>query len=120
QVVPVTIKPGDEITIFNWIYNSYHYYNEGFGSQNLAGFGSTEKNIMRFAENRSPDIDYITFTQDSILFGVLFIAALLNFFVFLIVRERVFLYFSLYLVLMGTGRMLFEFYFIFLREHRVF
>ncbi len=62
---------------------------------------------------------YIDAVQDSILFGILFFAGVFNFFFFLIVKERVYLFFALYVFCLGVGRMFYEAYFVFLREYRL-
>jgi signal transduction histidine kinase len=48
----------------------------------------------------------------------MFFAAILNFFFFLVARERVYLYFSIYLLISGINRMNVEFYYAFFREFR--
>jgi signal transduction histidine kinase len=118
QVIPIVIKSGGEVVVYNRIFNNYGYF--FFRPKVPIGFNSTEKKVQKFAESGSNPFDYIEFIHDSIFFGILFFAAILNFFFFLTVREWVFLYYSVYLLLLGIGRMPDECYYLFLRESRVF
>ena len=59
---------------------------------------------------------YFSAVHDSILFGILLFACIINFFFFLIVKERVYLWFALYVFFLGIGRMFYEAYFVFLRD----
>ena len=113
KLIPVVLKPGEEIVIYNRIYNSYAFY---YFTDNVAvSFGSTITALHNYAQHESL---YLTNVHNSILFGVLLFAALFNFFFFLVVRERIYLYFSIYLICLGVGRMGNEFYYVFLRDFR--
>ncbi|HEY2580607.1 MAG TPA: ATP-binding protein [Mucilaginibacter sp.] len=115
RIIPLSLKPGQELMIYQRIYNHYIFYSD---PNNISiGFGSTMGDIQEYVKSDSLYIEYI---HDSILFGLLLFAALFNFFFFRVSRERVYLYFSVYLVFIGLGRMSNEFYFVFLREYRVF
>ncbi len=113
KLIPLVLKPGEEIIIYNRIHNSYSFYY--FTDDVSVSYGSTVANLHNYATN---DSLYVTNVHDSILFGILVFAALFNFFFFLVVREKVYLYFSIYLLCLGGGRMGNEFYYVFFREFR--
>jgi two-component system, NtrC family, sensor kinase len=114
--IPVVLKPGEVLTIYNRVYNSYLF---PFSPSKYAiVFNSTNKILQ---QNERLDMSlYANSVQNSILFGILLFAFAFNVFFFLIVKERVYLYFALYVLLMGLGRVVIENYFVFLREVRFF
>ena len=114
--IPVLLKPGEVVTIYNRVYNTY-LFPISPGKYSIV-FNSTKKILQ---QNEKLDLSlYINSVHNSILFGILLFAFAFNFFFFLIVKERVYLYFALYVFIMGLGRVLFENYFVFLREARFF
>jgi two-component system, NtrC family, sensor kinase len=114
--IPVLMKPGEELIVYNRVHNSFLF---PFSPSKYSIFFSGSKKILE--QNYVQDESlYISAVHDSILFGILLFACVFNFFFFLIVKERVYLYFALYVFFLGTGRMLFETYFVFLRESRFF
>jgi two-component system, NtrC family, sensor kinase len=112
--IPVIMKPGEELVVYNRVHSSFIF---PFTLNEYSIFFSASKKILEqsYVEDESL---YISAVHDSILFGILLFACVINFFFFLIVRERVYLYFALYVFFLGIGRMLFETYFVFLREFR--
>ncbi|HYJ63026.1 MAG TPA: 7TM-DISM domain-containing protein, partial [Parafilimonas sp.] len=112
QVFPVILKPGEELIIYDKVYNSYNYFfSPGVFS---IGYSNTEKlNEQSYFDTQS---SYSKAIHDSILFGSLSFAALISFFFFLIVRERVYFYFSLYMLNLSLGRIGNEFHFIFFKN----
>ncbi len=114
--IPVIIKPGEELIVYNRVHSSFIF---PFTLSEYSVFFSSSKKILEqnYVEDESL---YISAVHDSILFGILLFACLFNFFFFLIVKERVYLHFALYIFFLGIGRMLFETYFVFLRESRFF
>ena len=113
QLVPITLKPGEQAIIYNRIYNTYSFYY--FTDHAEVSYVPESVALEHYASN---DTRVITDVHDSILFGILVFAALFNFFFFLVVREKVYLYFSIYLLCLGTGRMGDEFYRVFFRDFR--
>jgi two-component system NtrC family sensor kinase len=123
QAIPVTLKTGTSITVVNRVSNNYQwrqcaiyfsnlkFFSDGFSN----GFASTNTILTEPSKNGSFYIDSVF---DATLLGILVLAAILNFFFFLIVRERVYLFFSIYLLLFGIGRVGREFYFTFFRDFR--
>jgi two-component system, NtrC family, sensor kinase len=115
KYVQVVLKPGEELTVYNRISNSYFlvYFSPGYS----IGYSDAKKIL---AQNYVQDeFLYTTAVHNSILFGILLLACVFNFFFFLIVRERVYLFFALYVLCLGIGRMPWETYFVFLREFRI-
>jgi two-component system NtrC family sensor kinase len=116
KYIPVVLKPGEELTVYNRIYNSYIFFFTPDSYTNVLSF--TRKTLEQ--NNVMDESLYIDGVHNSVLFGILLFACLFNFFFFLIVKERVYLYFALYVLLLGLGRMPVEAYFVFLSEFRVF
>ncbi|HZZ75682.1 MAG TPA: 7TM diverse intracellular signaling domain-containing protein, partial [Puia sp.] len=112
--IRVTMKPGEVLTVYNRVNNSYIF---PFSPNTYSiGFSSPKK---VFEQNYIQDESiYIDAVHDSILFGILLFACVFNFFFYLIVKERVYLWFALYVFFLGIGRMFLETYFVFLRESR--
>jgi two-component system, NtrC family, sensor kinase len=112
--IPVILKPGEELTVYNRVHNTFIF---PFTSGKYSIFFDVSKKILeqKYVQDESL---YISAVHDSILFGILLFACVFNFFFFLIVKERVYLYFALYVFFLAIGRMLFETYFVFLRESR--
>ncbi len=114
--IPVLMKPGEELIIYNRVHNSFLSLDT---SIKYSIFFSSSKKILE--QNYVQDESlYISAVHDSILFGILLFACVFNFFFFLIVKERVYLWFALYVFFLGIGRMYWETYFVFLRESRFF
>ena len=113
QLVPVTLKPGETVSIYNRIHNSYTFY---YFTDIVDVSFKIESEAFRYYANNEGNV--ISYVHDSIFFGVLIFAAFFNFFFFLVVKEKVYLYFSIYLLCLGVGRMGDEFYFVFFREFR--
>jgi two-component system, NtrC family, sensor kinase len=117
--LPLTIEPGEELLFYNR--TCYDYFNSFIASsppQNfLIIYGFTDRVIAHnYIEDES---HYFNSVHDAFLFGAMLLAAIFNFLFFLIVRERVYLYFALYVFFLGFGRFNIEseFYHVFLREH---
>jgi two-component system, NtrC family, sensor kinase len=113
--VPLLMKPGEELIVYNRVYNSYNTLISP--SKYFIGFSDAKK-ILKQSYVQDETL-YVNGVHNSILFGILLFACIINFFFFLIVKERVYLWFALYVLFLGIGRMLFESYFVFLREYRV-
>src|SRR5579863_830017 len=116
QYIPVVMKPGEELTVYNRVNNSFLF---PFTSTKYSIFFSASRKVLE-QHYVQDEFLYISAVHDSILFGILLFACVFNFFFFLIVKERVYLFFALYVFFLGTGRMLFETYFVFLRASRFF
>ena len=95
NVVTVTIQPGEELEI----YDRKHYENPVSPAYFKLWFG-TEKYIyhrLLANENFVPESSI----NASFYFGFYLLSALFNFFFFLVMRERVYLYFALFLFSMS-------------------
>ena len=114
--IPVLMKPGEELIVYNRVYNSNLFL---FSPIKYSIFFNASKKILEQSYVQDESL-YISAVHDSILFGILLFACVFNFFFFLIVKERVYLFFALYVFFLGIGRMFFETYFVFLRESRFF
>jgi len=115
--MPLTIEPGEVVVIYNRAYYDYFNYNYTDPRQFIISFGSTEKAILQnYVVNES---HYFNSVHDSFFFGVMLLAAIFNFFFYLIIRERTYFYFACYVFFLGFGRFNIdsEFYLVFLREH---
>ena len=110
--IPLILQPNEEMAIYLRAHSSF-----------LDSYSSGDYPIyILFTAKQVEYIEYqmgsyfVNGVHDSILFGLLLFAAIFNFFFFLIVREKVYLLFSVYLISLGIGRMSTEFFFVFLRE----
>jgi two-component system, NtrC family, sensor kinase len=112
---PLVIKPNEELIVYNRIYNTpfLWWHSNAFP----IAFHSTRK-MMEKADFEAAKL-YLGGIHDAILFGILFFACLLNFFFYLVSKERVYLLLSLFLIDLGVGRMPEESYLVFFREWRV-
>ncbi len=111
--IPFEVGPGGQLVVYEWKYNKYR-------SRAIeVGFKSTEKlmqEIYVIAETGT-----LNAIHDTFIFGVLAFASLFIFFFYLIIREKVYLYFSLYLLSLAIGRfnINYEMYFVFFKEFPV-
>ncbi len=104
RLISLELKPGEKIIIYRRIYNTYHF---AFGPPSpshhfFVGFGSTEKLMQKIYT--SSQTQYFGAIHDIFIFGVLAFASLFIFLFFLIIHEKVYLYFSLYLFALAIGR----------------
>jgi signal transduction histidine kinase len=115
--LPVTIEPGQTLVIYKRNYYHYFVFYYTFPKQFFVAYGFTDKVIAQNYINN--ETHYFTSVHDSFFFGAMLLAAVFNFFFFLIVRERMYLYFALYVFFLGFGRFTIEneLYHVFLREH---
>ncbi len=92
--VPLSIDPGQEITLYVRLYVNYYYYTNSFRPKNLSlAYGSKEKFIDSYGvQNLTRAV------QGALLFGILMIAVIYNLFFFWTVKERIYLYFLLFLL----------------------
>ena len=114
--IPVTMKPGEEMIVYNRVHNSFVF---PFSSSTYSILFGGSKKILEQSYTQAESL-YISAVHDSVLFGIILFACVFNFFFFLIVKERVYLYFALYVFFLGIGRMVVETYLVFLTEHRFF
>jgi signal transduction histidine kinase len=113
--LPVTIEPGQTAVLYKRIYFHQVIFYNTHPKQFFIAYGFTDKVIT---QNYIKDEGhYFKGIHDSFFFGVMLLAAVFNFFFFLIVRERMYLYFALYVFFLGFGNFNEEFYHVFLREH---
>jgi two-component system NtrC family sensor kinase len=110
--IPVVLKPGEEVTVYEKVVFDYR----ATRPQPLeAGFVSTEKLVRNsYVEN---DTFLFKTILGSFLIGLLFFAATFNFFFFLVVRERVYLYYSLCLMAGSVNEYHAIFFHVFFRDH---
>lgn len=101
RLIPIVIKPFEQLIVYRRIYNTYKFFRSP-ESNFWVGFSSTAKVFEQDLANA--ETKYFNTVQDSFIFGVLLFASLFIFFFFVIVREKVYLYFSLYLLSLGLGR----------------
>jgi two-component system, NtrC family, sensor kinase len=92
--VPLSLDAGQEVTVYVRYYINYYYYISYLRSNNLnLTYGSQEKFINSFSEQ-----NIFATIQEALLFGILIIAVIYNLLFFWTVRERLYLYFSLFLL----------------------
>src|SRR4029077_8484961 len=107
--ITYTIQPGEELLIYER--DSFNYainYELDFLEINV---GFTDKVMQDYDDNNYPSV------LPSLLFGFFLLAALFNIYFFLVVHERVYLFFSL--MLLGRGLPLLLDNIVFLPEHPV-
>jgi two-component system NtrC family sensor kinase len=114
QFIPIELEAGEELVVY------HRLFHRGGFSAFWVGFHPTEK-VMQHVYLDS-DINYLNGIHDSFIFGVLAFASLFFLFFFIIVKEKVYLYFSLYLMALGIGRFNTnqEMYDVFFREYPSF
>jgi len=118
---PFVMKEGETLIFYNRqhyntnIFSPSYFYPRKF----LFAYGFTDKVIQKYYVD--DETHYFNSVHDSFFLGAMLLAAVFNFFFFLIVRERMYLYFALYVFFLGFGRFNIEaeFYHLFLREHPV-
>jgi two-component system, NtrC family, sensor kinase len=115
--MPLVIDSGATLEILNRVYFDYFTQNFTFPKKLNIYFGSTEKGILQ--NSVVNESHYFNSVHDAFLFGFMLLAAIFNFFSYLIIREKTYLYFALYVFFLGFGRFNIdsEFYLVFLREH---
>ncbi|PWT70258.1 MAG: hypothetical protein C5B59_21005 [Bacteroidetes bacterium] len=113
-LLPLRISPGEVVTIYNRISNR-SLARSFWAAPPVSPSFSLSTNLTPEL-NQSLESQYSLAVHDSILFGILLFASILNMIFFLIGRARIHLYFSIYMVLLGIGRMPDELYAVFLRE----
>jgi signal transduction histidine kinase len=120
--ISTAIKAGEVLTVYERA--NYDYFNF---STSLIVLQSTRSFYVEYGFTNKviktnyilDESHYFLSIHDSFLFGLILLAAVFNFFFFLIVRERVYLYFALWVFCLGFGRfnMGSEFFHVFLREY---
>lgn len=113
--VPVVIKPNEQLLVYNRVYNPPFWW---WHSNSIPNTFYSAKKMMEKADLDAAKL-YLGGIHDAILFGILLFACLLNFFFFLVSKERVYLFLSLLLINLGVGRMVDESYLVFFREWKV-
>jgi signal transduction histidine kinase len=110
RLVPIMIKQDQKVIIYRRIFMSYHFYHP---NTILTGFHSAA-DIYLMSQKR-----YFGAIHNIFIFGVLAFASLFIFFFFIMVHEKVYLYFALYLFVLGVGRFNTnaEMYDVFFRDH---
>jgi two-component system, NtrC family, sensor kinase len=92
--VPLSINPGQEITMYVRFYINYCYYTNHFRPKKLGLFyGSKEKFVNDYHKSY-----LLPAIKEAFLCGILIIALIYNLFFFWTVKERLYLYFSLFLL----------------------
>jgi sensor histidine kinase YesM len=109
STVTYTLPPGQELLIYE---RDYYGPLADKPSAVQIDFGYTDKVLQKYFSQEDPSM------LPSFLFGLLVLAALFNIYFFLIVHERVYLFFSLMLLGRGFSRFIEESY-IFLPGHPV-
>jgi hypothetical protein len=116
--ISTVIKAGEVLTVYERAYYDYFNFSVIAPARSFyVEYGFTNKVIKtNYILDESP---YFLSIHDSFLFGLILFAAVFNFFFFLIVRERVYLYFAIWVFFLGFGRFNVgsEFFNVFLREH---
>jgi two-component system, NtrC family, sensor kinase len=103
NLVPIVIKRGEEILVYNRSSN----YRAWVNGQIVVDFLGTELEISReLDEYNNPPGDYYTGNEllEAFMIGLLFISIFFNLFCFGVVREKTFLYFSLFLLFLCINR----------------
>jgi len=113
QYVPVVIKSQQSLLVYKRVYNSYRF--PPLGLEDSQSYSFTDKVVQ--ARYVADEADYFSAIHNSYNFGFLLFAALFSLFFFFIVRERVYLYFALYVFFLGGGRFDNELFKFFFREH---
>ena len=111
--IPVSILAGDE-----WVVYMKSNSKRGRGalpSRLLIRLFSMDKMTSELSQDE--DTNYIETIKDSVFFGILLWVAIFNLFFFTIVKERVYLYFALYVFFLGFGRFSTALFHLLLREH---
>ena len=88
----LSIPPGDTLTIYKRIY--WNYVDAQPDTMQVA-FSFAEKPIQHNYVN--DESHYMTAIQDAFLLGMFILSIVINFYFFIVVREKEFLYFSLFL-----------------------
>jgi two-component system, NtrC family, sensor kinase len=101
--IPLVLKPGQEILVYDRAYSRPNRIRR----LTPVDFANTQKEINReFDQYNGPKEDYFDITElmEAFIIGMLFIAIVSNWSFYRIVREKVFLYFSLFLLFLLINR----------------
>ncbi|GAC1485276.1 MAG: hypothetical protein NVS1B13_11680 [Flavisolibacter sp.] len=96
EMVPITIKPFETVTIYNKIYNARNVLKPSLLD---VSYSSTQKTAAK--ENALLEVHYKEGTINAIFFGALFIIFSLNFISYLFLKDKTYLYFGLYVLTEG-------------------
>ncbi len=118
RLIPIVIKPGEQYIVYRRVYNSYKFF-PAKDYKLTVGFFSSEKAMQTIYA--ISEIKYFEAISNSFTVGVMIFAGFFILFFFINTREKVHLYFSLYLFALGIGRLNIyaEMYHLFFREHPV-
>ncbi|MEO7043931.1 MAG: 7TM-DISM domain-containing protein, partial [Ferruginibacter sp.] len=100
--IPIFLKPQEEVIIYYRIFND----KAGIPNDFLIDFVNTEKEIQNeFKVTNEKRSDYYgAYTlRDTFILGILFFSSFFNLFFFRMVREKVYLYFALFLFFLGLN-----------------
>jgi len=113
--VPAVLKPGEELIVYVRVHNIYLVF---WAAPDFPIVFHSNKNMSE-KNDLAAESMYVTGIHNSILFGILLFAFLFNFFLFLIVKQRVYFYLAIYALSAGFLRTSNESYIVFFRETRV-
>ncbi len=101
--IPVVLKAGEELQVYNREYN----FDKGVSNNFLVDFVNADKEMKtEFDLYEHEEVNYFGTIEmlEAFLIGILFISGFFNLFFYRIVREREFLFFSLYLIFYALNR----------------
>lgn len=101
RIIPIELKQGEKIIVYNRVFYTNHVFTFAI-SNKPAAYSSTEKVMQRIYS--LSQTAYFNGIHDIFIVGVLAFASLFSFMFFIIIREKVYLYFSLYLFSLCIGR----------------
>ena len=115
--MPLVLQPGETIAVYNRTAYNYFNYSNTDPHRFYITYGSTEKVLLKITLKMTRII-LIVFPMHSFWPHVRN-RIIQHFFLFITIREKVYLYFGLYVFFLGFGRFLIEseFYLEFLKEH---
>ncbi len=100
--IPLVLKPQEEVIIYYRIFND----KAGIPKDFVIDFVNTEKELQaeyKILNGERNDYYNIYSLYTAFIIGILFLASFFNLFFFLIAREKVYLYFSVFLFFLGLN-----------------
>ncbi len=101
--IPVVMQPGESYTVYQRISNTEPGLHDDF----QVAIVNTDKVIQEYYINDAERRDryfYPYNLQEAFIIGMIFLAAFMNFFFYRIVKEKVYLYFALFILFIGVNR----------------
>jgi len=104
NALPDTLKPMEEVTIYQRLESNTSGILTNFGIGYLGTQSVIQSDYIEALDKKRTNHYDFVFIQESFIVGLLFLAMMLNLFFFTIVKEKEYLYFSLFALFLSLNR----------------